>query len=130
MDILDRRAHLTVVDNPDNRLDYVVTLAGEMRSEDSLSGFEVELRYIPDRLILEPQSFAAYLSLVASLSLESLERIAATVLDDINNEVVARWVQIAVTRQPTDGVATHSVFLEDRQPNWRNPDILARLRRH
>ena len=54
------------------------------------------------------------------------------ILDDVNNEVVPRWVQVTVTA-PGDraaGVDGHGVMLEDRQPRWDNPALLSRLERY
>ena len=53
------------------------------------------------------------------------------ILDDINNEVVARWVQITVSSpDPTDSALEfHGIVLEDRQPKWDNPALLSRLKR-
>jgi 7-cyano-7-deazaguanine reductase len=60
----------------------------------------------------------------------SLEALATAVLDDINNEVVARWVQVVISAPAPDepGVDGHSVMLEDRQPKWENDSLLSRLR--
>ncbi|MCH8835488.1 MAG: hypothetical protein IH925_06035, partial [Proteobacteria bacterium] len=54
------------------------------------------------------------------------------ILDDINNEVVARWVQVAlsVPNGALPGVGNHGVMLEDRQPKWDNAALLSRLRRY
>jgi 7-cyano-7-deazaguanine reductase len=48
------------------------------------------------------------------------------VLDDLNNELVPRWVELTVER---DAPLPHRVVIEDRQPNWDNPQLMARLRR-
>ena len=131
MDLMERRSYLVTEPNPDRRLDYVVSLdeyvpllgEGESRTE---------LFYIPDRLILRSGSLARYLEALTRLAWDSLEEVAVTIRDDINNEVVPRWLQIAVAapegEHPEAG--SHGVMLEDRQPKWDNQALLSRLRRY
>ena len=129
MDTLERRSLLSTARNPDPKLDYVTSLAGHMTpfEKDQRSG--VILRYVPDKLILEPSSFVRYLDALGALEWSSLEDAAATVLNDISNELVARWVQVSVTTsdQIHPGISGHDVRLEDQQPNWDNPGLLSRL---
>jgi len=40
---------------------------------------------------------------------------------------VPRWVQIVAART---GGTDHQVIIEDRQPKWDNPALLARLERY
>ena len=92
----------------------------------------VGVRYGPDKLLIGPAAFGRYLGALGTLPWESLEQVAVTILDDINNEVVARWVQVALS-VPNDahpGVDSHGVMLADRQPKWDNPALLSRLRRY
>lgn len=132
MDMLDRRRHLTVRPNPDAKLDYVSTVTGGFTGTSAGSDVRIELRYVPDRVILEAESFATYLENLAVQPWESVEQLATMILDDINNEVIARWVQISVefVTQATDRSREHRVFVQDSQPNWKNPDLLQRLERH
>ena len=90
------------------------------------------MRYVPDKLIIDPAAFGRYLGALGTLPWESLEKVAVTILDDINNEVVARWVQVALSAPngTHPGVDSHGVMLEDRQPKWDNPALLSRLRRY
>ena len=129
MDTHDRRALLTTLPNPGPRLDYVVSLSGLVGRGDE--GTRVSLRYIPDRWVLDPAGLDAYLDALAGGAPGALEDLAVMVLDDINNEVVARWVQVVVSA-PTEGRAPvdhHDVMLEDRQPKWANDALLSRLKR-
>jgi hypothetical protein len=126
-----RRALLTVEHNPDARLDYVVDITGEVAGPAaSRIQILVTLRYVPDKFVLTPGSFGQYLRMIETLRLGSLEALATTILDDLNNELVARWCSVSLASpaaiQP--GVQSHSVTLEDRQPNWSNPGLLSRLR--
>ena len=131
-DVAERRDQLNVQVNPDTRRDYITTLGGEVRGLTEGTTAVVELRYVPDGVILKPQSFLTYLEYLAEQPWESLEDMATTILDDINNEVVARCVEICVETRTinTDGPHSHRVFLQDSQPNWSNPDLLRRLQRH
>ncbi len=127
MDPSDRRKHLLTEPNPDNHLDYVVSLTGQA----PLMGgghARAALLYVPDKSILKAGSLARYLETLAELSWGSLEEVAVTVRDDINNEVVPRWLQITVSAPA--GEHSHGVVLEDRQPRWDNPALLSRLRRY
>ncbi|MEO5338350.1 MAG: hypothetical protein H7841_15890 [Magnetospirillum sp. WYHS-4] len=121
MDRLTRRSRLSVRPDPDPKLDYLVTLEGEIGGERPAA---IELRYVPDRLILVPESFAAYLEDLGRRDWESLESLAVALLDDLRNELVARWLQVALQG------SGHAVLVEDRQPKWDNPRLLARLRQH
>ena len=120
MDSHARRSRLATAQNPELRLDYIVSL------RESLEGSEVLVSYVPDRFILVPESFGDYLSAVDALTWRHLEETAATILGDLNNELVPRWVQVAVSRA-CDGEIRHRVTVEDRQPKWDNPGLLSRL---
>ncbi len=127
MDRIERRGALKTRPSPDSRLDCVSTLEGR-------TGISpVRLRYVPDKLVMEPESFALYLKSLDGLAWDSLEETAMAILDDINNEVVARWTQITLCAsdgRASDGDAgSHSVMVEDRQPKWDNSTLLSRLRR-
>ena len=126
---MQRRDLLVTEPNPDGRLDYVVSL--EERAPLAGDGtMHLGLRYVPDRLILQSGTLARYLQALAGLQWNSLEEVAVIIRDDVNNEVVPRWLQ--VTLSAADAVAGHEgghgVMLEDRQPKWDNPALLSRLR--
>ena len=118
----ERRNLLAAQPNPDNRLDYVVTVTGRIRAADE--SCEVELRYVPDRLVLETTAFEDYLGAMSRERWDNLEHAAVTLLDDLHDQLVARWIQLSVT-----GGHGHSILLEDRQPKWENPHLLQRLKR-
>ncbi len=129
MDPHERRGLLSVVRNPDFKLDYVTSLSGQMTPFDTDRPSGVILRYVPDRLILEPPTFGRYLNAMGAFEWPSLEEAAATLLNDVSNELVARWVQVSISAPPGvhPGIDSHDVLLEDRQPNWDNSGLLARL---
>jgi 7-cyano-7-deazaguanine reductase len=125
MDLLQRRGHLAVFPNPDPAKEYIATIEGKMEA----GKIEVALRYVPDRDILDPVSFAAYLDVLGHLSWDSLEKAAVTIIDDINNEVVPRWARVVLSVTSDDAAAgRHSVLLEDSQPKWDNPALISRLK--
>jgi 7-cyano-7-deazaguanine reductase len=132
MNRLIRRQFLKADGNPGARLDYVVTLEGAIPGNTGIGPQALGLRYVPDKLVLQPAAFGRYLEALAAETWPSIECLAVTILDDMNNEVVPRWVQVIVSILNTDqpGVESHGVILEDRRPKWDNPALLSRLRRY
>ncbi len=132
MDISERRRRLATQSNPEARLDYVSTLEGHITQAGGPKRTTVDVRYVPDKRILDPATFGRYLEALGTVGWASLEEVAVTILDDINNEVVARWVQVTVSAPngAHPGVDNHGVVLEDRQPKWDNPALLSRLRKY
>jgi 7-cyano-7-deazaguanine reductase len=120
-----RQERLTFRANPRNNLDYVMMLEGCVAHH----GHHVHLTYVPDKLVLAAESFGVYLAAFDAGAPPMIELVAFDILDDINNEIVPRWVQVIVTA-PHDGPGPQpqKVIVEDRQPNWDNPRVLAHLR--
>lgn len=116
---MHRRELLTTVANPDARHDYLVELSGE-----PAEGVRLTVRYVPDRLVAGPDAFAAYLASAPADG--TLEGLALSTLDDVNNELVPRWVEVTAERSTP---VPHRVLVEDRQPNWDNPHLFSRMRR-
>lgn len=132
MDVFERRSLLATGRNPDIKLDYVISISGQIVAFGELDSSAVSLRYVPDKVILQPASFGRYLDALGKLDWTALEEAAAAVLNDVNNELIARWVQVWISApgQIRLGVDAHEVLLEDRQPNWDNAGLLSRLKRH
>ena len=125
---LSRRENLGTRPNPNRSSDYLVTLGGHLRDRDGHDGPNVEIRYVPDQRIVGPDDWAAYLQAVAAQGWPTLEDLARTLLDDANNELVPRWISIIVSEDAGgESGARHRVMIEDRQPKWANPELLARL---
>lgn len=124
-----RRGHLSVRPNPSPGLDYVVTHEGRFRARGQAAEIALGLRYVPDRLILAGAAVEAYLGALGGASWSSLEAIAGAALEDLNNELVARWVHLTLCVEHGAGTRhqTHRVTFEDHQPGWDNPGLLARL---
>lgn len=123
-DRLARRSSLAVRPNPDAKLEYLVTLEGRIGAVPPVL---VTVRYVPDRQVLVPESLDAYLAGLAEAGWETLEALGVALLDDLRNELVARWLEVVAERQGPAGL--QRVLLEDRQPKWDNPTLLARLPR-
>jgi len=130
MDLIERRDKLEVGNNSDRTLDYIVTLSGHLPNGGGARQL-VAVRYVPDKLILKARSFGIYLEALGKLEWETPEDLAVTVLTDINNEVVTRWIEVSVNVPELQhhAVETHGVTIEDRQPGWDNPALLNRLER-
>ncbi len=120
----ERREILETRPNPQTGLDYLVAIDAE-----ASSGRDIRLRYVPDKLLLRPDAFDTYLSALTSKDELPAEELALAIIEDINNEVVPRWVQVAIEdggNGPDPKAAGYRVLIEDRQPNWDNPQIVAR----
>lgn len=125
MDLWQRRAVLAPASNPDRNIDFVSSLSGRLAA---LGGsIDVALRYVPDALTVSPTAFAAYLRALEGGDWPSHENLATTILQDVSNELVPRWVQIVTRRGGADGVPEHKILVEDRQPQWNNAALLAHL---
>ena len=132
MDIHKRRALLICDRNPDIKLDYVISITGHMANSGEVNSSFIHLRYVPDKTILKPASFGRYLDALGTMKWKTLEEGAAAILNDINNELVTRWLQLSISapNQVHHGIDRHEVMLEDCQPNWDNVGLLSRLKLH
>ncbi len=120
----ERRAFLEAESNPTTNLDYLNRLDGAAAGEHT----HVTLYYVPDKLVLPPTAFKNYLAALGEYSEHLLEQLAATILDDFNNEIVPRWLSIQLKRN-IPGAPAQQTLLEDHQPKWENRALLARLER-
>ena len=82
----------------------------------------VAFRFVPDRLILDAEALPRYGVVLAAQAWASPESLAAAIFDDLNNELVPRWLNLRL-----DAGDSHRVVLEDRQPGWETPHLLDRL---
>lgn len=114
-----RRRALLETDKPARSDHYfVVTLCREA------AGINARLRYVPDRDILRPEAFDTYLNDAFSGADGTLESLARTVLDDVNDQVIPCWIEVLLTR---NAPVEHSVRIEDRQPRWQDKGLLDRI---
>lgn len=124
----DRRVLLRTAPNPDPGSDYVVRLEMETTPSFALGPLKIVTRYVPDKLLLKPSCLDDYLHALTQPEWPTLESAALAMRDDLGNEVVPRWIAILVSPSEADlEAARHSVLIEDRQPQWDNPNLLARL---
>jgi 7-cyano-7-deazaguanine reductase len=129
MDLTSRREPLRTLPSPDSRIDIVTSLNGSIDWKSDADPVRVLIRYVPDRDVLEPSGFEEYLSNLGSIDWPTLEAAGAAILDDVNNQVVPRFVLVSVEIGFTDDeTAAHSVLLEDNQPGWNNASLLSRLK--
>lgn len=125
MDLRERRLLLHAEPNPDRRIDYVCSLGTNVDAIVAGSTLQITLRYVPDRVILTPASLNDYLDKISILEWPSLEDFAVTVLNDINDELIARWIEVSLAAN-TKGIR-HDVVLSEQQPDWEDQGILSRL---
>ncbi len=123
--MLARRTHLATTPNPGKRQDYMVMLDGRFAVGWSDHPVGATLRYVADRCVLSLAAFEAYLDTLAGGAEPTLEAVAMTMLDDVNNELIPRWAQVELAAGPGDAGDCHRVIIEDRQPGWDNPTLLA-----
>lgn len=127
-DLAERRGLLTGHPNPGKALDYVVRLEARIGEPGPLPA-TVTLCYVPDRLILDPAAFGTYTARLARGGWSSPEELAVIVLEDLCDALVPRWARVVVAAQApaAAGIAAHVAALEERQPDWDNDALLARL---
>jgi 7-cyano-7-deazaguanine reductase len=113
---------LTTRSNRRQALAYIVSLSGELRTARQ----QVRMRYMPDKLLVERSSFSNFLVSLDTAEFSAPEDLAFSILEEMNNEIVPRWIQIAVGNGDDNG-PTETVTVEDCQPNWETPDLLRRL---
>ncbi|NQW00057.1 MAG: hypothetical protein HQ483_10200 [Rhodospirillales bacterium] len=129
MNLTERRQFIQCSANPDPARDYVTAMSGHIATSDPQMSYAVRLRYVPDRLILEPDNISAYFARLSACPWPSLEALTTALLGDIQNELVPRWVQIytEIRWSQNAHLDLQSTLAEDRQPGWKNDDLLARL---
>ena len=121
------RRLLSTAANPDTHTDYVVGIEAETPPLPGLGGVRVALRYVPDKLILGPVCLEGYLSALACPQWTTLEGLALALREDLNDALVPRWLELSIHPLEALSAVHHGVLVEDRQPHWHNPTLLARL---
>ncbi len=127
--VIDRRALLQSLNNPDISLDYVSHFSGHINLDRCVFEHTVDLYYVPDKLIILPNSLERYLEAIGDAQWDTLELLTTSILEDIQNEIVPRWVRIRITEKTSDFrvLREHSTSAEDAQPGWENDELVARL---
>jgi len=117
---------LHALPNPGERHDYLVRLIGTVSHAGGVNA-HITLHYVPDRLIAEAAGFGAYLDALGRALHETIEGLAACVLDDVNNALVPRWVRVTLTADSAAAGSRHAVLMEDGQPGWSNDPLISVL---
>ena len=124
----NRRQLVRTAPNPDPGSDYLVRFEIETTPSFALGPLRFVTRYVPDKLLLEPSCLGDYFHALTQPEWPTLEAMALAMRDDLGNEVIPRWIEIVVSpARASLETARHSVLVEERQPQWDNPNLLARL---
>lgn len=123
-DVLKRRALLNPAPAPGRPYDYVVELRQPLFAR-TKNPITLVIRYVPEKFILAPERLNAYLKQSEKMPHDSIEALADRMLSDLLNELIPFWVEILLEQQ--EGEVLHRVLREERQPDWDNPSLLARL---
>ena len=125
MDLKSRRALLTCHANPDEKCEYIVSLAG-ITNIGSHGTFNVRLTYVPHLLVLDAESLNDYLKALSCISGITPEQSGRTILEDTNNELVPRWIRITLgeNSEANQGIP-HRCLFQDSQPNWSNSSLIS-----
>lgn len=110
---------LKTIPNPNPKLDYLTDLSQRLSTT-----LRITLTYVPDKLLLRPDAFSAYLETALPRIAEPFESFANVFLEDINNEVVPRWLRIEII---SEEMPARRIILIDSQPKWNNAALLASL---
>ena len=122
-----RRDLMATTANPGERYDYMVTLEGCFAIAASDYPVAAALRYVADRRLLSLDAVNGYLGCLVGGAWPTLEAVAITMLGDVNNQLIPRWAQIKLVAGPGERGGRHAVIIEDCQPGWHNPSLLARV---
>ncbi len=125
MEIHERRAMLASSPNPDRSLDYISVLSGQLSPQPDMAPHDVRLRYVPGSFILHPDAWQRYLAAIGSMTWDSMELMAVTMVGDTNDHLVPRWIEISLSSVRAG--ADMQVIVDEREPGWNNENILARL---
>ena len=125
-----RRALLKSQPSPSTGHDYLVDLHIVLRLQARPNALDLRLRYVPDRDLLYQDQTADYWRHLESHDWESLPALALSVLEDLNNEIIPRWLQVQL-RDPTlqDRCQDQMITVEDKQPGWHNQRLMERIGR-
>ena len=124
-----RRETIVTQPNPVRRLDSIASFDATVRQPGHPDGIGLTLRYVPDGLIVGAGGWTAYLQEIAEFDWPSLSELAGAILSDASNQLVPRWVSVELRAPAHAAVGGEMrVAIEDRQPNWQNPELLSRVR--
>jgi 7-cyano-7-deazaguanine reductase len=109
----------------------MVQLDGPITFSKNQKTINVLIMYVPDRLVLTRECLEIYFSSISNASYKSLESLAIEILDDVNNEIVPRWVQIDISALGSAGSPECNTLITaiDRQPGWDNSNLLFKTKK-
>ena len=117
-EIDQRRSMIEIHRNPKAGLDYSITLDRALPLSDIAGDVILTIRYIPDHFVATPESLDAYSAHLAAQDWSSLENLAATLIDDLNNELIPRWIEVCLKTTLAGGETGYEIRMEDRRPDW------------
>lgn len=91
--------------NPDSRKNWLITV----EISDPVS---VLLTFVPDKLMAEHESIKNHIIQHAKMSWDSPEEMILKLIEDINNELVPKWLKV---KYSNNGI---TVEVEDFQPGF------------
>jgi len=119
-----RQASIETLPNPNTTNDYLCRQTSEIGMNNTV---KINLCYVPSKLVISSQAFGQYLHSLDVATDMPLESLAHTILDDLNNELIPRWIQITLIANEQGLDRGHKILIEDRQPQWDNKNLLNRL---
>jgi 7-cyano-7-deazaguanine reductase len=126
--IRSRRGLIQATPSPTTSHDYLIDLKVSLNLKDAAMKADICIRYVPDRDILQAAELNEYWHFIENARWPNEATLALTLLDDLNNEIIPRWLQIQVQTKPeVVGVERQTVTIEDNQPGWHNQRLLARI---
>lgn len=130
MDATTRRKLVHTKPNPHPQRDIVTEFHTQLTLPRG-KRIGIHVRYVPDKNLLVTDDYGQYLSMFETIEMVDVfsEELAGILVDDLNSEVVPRWVQVRLDVTYAGGINAmqKSVILEDRQPGWDNNNILLRI---
>ncbi|WP_339860544.1 hypothetical protein [Paremcibacter congregatus] len=93
------------------------------------TAYRVGIRYIPDKLLLDPENMPAYLEKILSQTDVTVDLLAPEIIEDLMDQVIPKWIEVTLEQAPDQQNQKIIVTVEDRQPNWQDDSLLLRLPR-
>lgn len=126
----ERRKLIHPTSNPRGSSEYIAQLQHKLAPVglDAARGILLNLYYVPDKLMMRAEDYDKYLTYFETKAegYASIEQLGSDIIDDLNNELVPKWIHLNITAEHAHTI--HCVSFEERQPDWDNPFLLSRLR--
>lgn len=120
---------LSSLPNPHRNKCYIVTIIQELTLGKKV--YMCGLRYVPDKLLLEHGQLGDYLNQVASshagLSESLAEELTHTILEDIMNRIIPKWIEVNLLQKQNKHGQKIMVTMEDRQPGFENDALRVKM---